>query len=80
MEQLREFTYGKLTKMAESLLTGNAEAVPLLMNGEIPCTFCAYGNICGNSQGSEYREPDAESVARAADILGKSGNNEGGED
>lgn len=80
MEQLRDFTYGKLTEMAESLLTGNAEAVPLLMNGEIPCTFCAYGNICGNSQGSEYREPDAKSVARAAEILGKSGNNEGGED
>ena len=79
MEQLREFTYGKLTEMANSLLDGNAEAVPLVTGNELPCTFCAYGNICGNSQGGVCRVPDAESVARAEEILGKV-SSEGGED
>jgi ATP-dependent helicase/nuclease subunit B len=70
MEKLRGFTYSKLTEMAESLLEGNAEAVPLKNGSDIPCLNCNYVDICGNSQLERYRLPDAESVAEAEALLG----------
>lgn len=71
LEQLREFTYGKLKEMAEELLDGNAEAVPLVIRGRVPCTYCNYINICDNSRLERFREPDPESVAEAEKILNK---------
>ena len=70
MTILRNYTYGKLVSMAESLLDGNAEAVPLVMNGNIPCTYCDYVNICDNSEHTSQRAPDEAQVAEAAEILG----------
>ncbi|WP_297955532.1 PD-(D/E)XK nuclease family protein [uncultured Ruminococcus sp.] len=71
MTLLRNYTYGKLVSMAESLLDGNAEAVPLVMSGKIPCTYCDYVNICDNSELTSQRLPDEAQVAEAAEILGK---------
>ena len=57
--------------MAESLLDGDAEAVPLVLSGKVPCTYCDYVNICDNSELLRQRTPDEEDIAEAADILGK---------
>lgn len=67
--QLREFTYGKLKEMAEALLAGNAEAVPLVLGKKSPCKFCDYMNICDNSKNERFRSPDPESLAEAQRIL-----------
>lgn len=71
IKQLREFSYKKLKEMAETLLEGNAEAVPLVMGGYIPCTNCNYVNICDNSRLERFMDPDPESVAEAEEILNK---------
>ncbi|MBQ6252706.1 PD-(D/E)XK nuclease family protein [Ruminococcus sp.] len=71
MTQLRNYTYGKLVEMAESLLAGNAEAVPLVLDGKIPCNYCDYINICDNSELLSRRVPDEAQVAEAAGILGR---------
>lgn len=69
MERLRDFSYRKLKEMAEMLLAGNAEAVPLVYGGTVPCTYCNYVNICDNSKLERFREPDPDSVAEAAEIM-----------
>lgn len=69
MKRLREYTYGKLTDMAQSLLSGDVEALPLMSGKKLPCTFCDYINICDNSQMKRYREPDSEDLAKAEMIL-----------
>lgn len=71
IKRLREYSYGKLTEMAESLLSGDADADPLILGQKIPCTFCDYMNICGNSGLERFREPDPDKVAEAEEILGK---------
>ena len=71
MTLLRNYTYGKLKSMAESLLAGDAEAVPLLMGNKLPCTYCEYMNICDNSELERQRKPDGSAVAEAELILGK---------
>lgn len=71
IKELRDFSYGKLKEMAESLLAGDAEAVPLIIGKKIPCNFCDYMNICDNSKRERFREPDPESVAQAQKILEK---------
>ena len=80
LERLRDFTYKKLTDMAESLLEGNAEARPMIVDGKDPCEYCDFSNICGNTQPDRYCRPDAESMAEAADILGINNEKNGGED
>ena len=69
MERLKEFTFAKLREMADSLLDGDVEAVPLLSGKNVPCRYCNYVNICDNSPVMRYRSPDTESVALAEDIL-----------
>lgn len=71
IKELRDFSYGKLKEMAESLLAGDAEALPLVMGKKIPCNFCDYMNICDNSKRERFREPDPENVAQAQEILDK---------
>ena len=70
MERLREFVYESLKNTAESMLMGKIDAIPLDCSG-IPCKYCGYGNICGNSGGKLFRSPDEEKIAEAAEILGK---------
>jgi len=71
MGRLRDYVYGELREMAESLLSGDAEAVPLITGKDKPCDFCEYVNICGNSKMERYRLPEAEKLAEAEEILGK---------
>ncbi len=70
MTLLRNYTYGKLTSMAELLLAGDAEAVPLEIGGKLPCTYCEYVNICDNSKLERKREPDPVQIEEAEKILG----------
>lgn len=70
MDRLKDYVYDELREMAESLYSGDAEAVPLIIGGEKPCDFCDYVNICDNSRMERYRLPDAEKLAEAEDILG----------
>lgn len=69
MELLREYTYGKLKDMAESLLSGDAEALPLVMGTDIPCTSCDFGDICGNSEAEIFRSLEESEVEKADEIL-----------
>jgi ATP-dependent helicase/nuclease subunit B len=57
--------------MAESLLNGDAEAVPLIIDGKNPCTYCNYINICDNSEMTRHRSPEETDVDEAMDILGR---------
>lgn len=74
MKRLRDFTYKKLTDMAESLLDGNCEAIPLVSGGKVPCSYCSYINICDNSLLTRYRTADEDSIAEAEEILSKKNN------
>ena len=71
MTLLRNFTYKKLTDMAESLYYGDAEAIPLEVSGKLPCTYCDYINICDNSELLRQRTPDEADIAEAEAILGR---------
>ena len=71
MTLLRNYTYKKLVNMAESLLNGDAEAVPLIIDGKNPCTYCNYINICDNSEMTRHRSPEETDVDEAMDILGR---------
>lgn len=80
IKSLRDFTYSKLIKMAESLLSGDAEAEPLVKNKENPCEYCGYVNICDNSRLERYKIPDVESVAEAEKILSRRTDDSEGEE
>ena len=69
MALLRNYTYRKLTSMAESLHNGDAEAVPLVLTGKLPCDYCDYMNICDNSELLRQRTPDEADIAEAEKIL-----------
>ncbi len=72
MAELKAFTEEMLTDMAESLLSGKIEAVPLVQStNEKPCTYCDYGDICGNSNAAVSRRPDRELTKKAEAILSK---------
>ena len=79
MTLLRNYTYQKLVDMAESLLSGNADAVPLVIDGKAPCTYCDYVNICDNSELMRQRTPDAADVSEAQNILSMKYGREGDE-
>ncbi|EWM53403.1 PD-(D/E)XK nuclease family protein [Ruminococcus flavefaciens] len=70
MTLLRNYSYSKLIAMADSLLDGDAEASPLVLEGKVPCTYCDYINICDNSELTNQRTADMDAVAEAASILG----------
>ena len=70
MKKLKEYTYRKLVEMAESLLSGMVEPIPLVTDGKFPCAFCGYADICGNSDGSIIsRTPDEEELEKVEEIL-----------
>ena len=54
------------------MLGGNIEAVPLKEGKKLPCTYCAFIDVCGNHDGAVSRQPSEEALAEAAEILGKS--------
>ncbi|MDE5583851.1 MAG: exodeoxyribonuclease V subunit gamma [Ruminococcus sp.] len=72
MKKLREFSYKKLTEMAESLLDGDAEALPVYVHNKdkkLPCEYCSYINICDNAHMERLKTADEESVKQAEEIL-----------
>ena len=69
MHILKNYTYKKLTGMAESLFSGDVDAVPLVLDGKMPCTYCNYINICDNSEMTRYREPIETDIAEVQAIL-----------
>lgn len=77
MDALREFTYSTLTDMAESLLEGHAEALPL--KSDPPCKYCKYGNICNNPDAAQSRLPDEGRLAEAERILSEKTDGKEGE-
>jgi ATP-dependent helicase/nuclease subunit B len=54
------------------MLSGNIEAIPMVLGKKKPCTYCQFSDICGNSEGNVYRTPDAGKIEEAEKILGKS--------
>lgn len=69
MTKLRGMAYSALVEMAESLLAGDAEAIPLVRGNEVPCSYCHYVNICDNSRLERFRQPDENKIAEAEAIL-----------
>ncbi len=69
MKLLKEYTYRTLTDMAGSLLSGDAEAVPMMIGKSDPCSYCSYINICDNSLRTRYRLPEAGRMEEAEAIL-----------
>ncbi len=71
MEELKEYTYGKLINMAQTLIEGNVKAEPLKIEKKLPCEYCKFGNICDNSNGNVYCETDISEIEKAEEILSK---------
>lgn len=71
LEWLRNYVYGRLKEMAESLLSGNVDAVPQIIGNSVPCDYCDYVNICDNSMLTRYRTPDTEKVEEVREIMNK---------
>lgn len=71
MSRLRDWVYGRLTETAESIHSGEIDAVPLFSEGKKPCKYCIYGDSCANPDGAVFRTADPERLAEAAEILGK---------
>lgn len=72
MDELRRFVSDRLTDMADSLISGEVEPVPLVMNnGSKPCSYCKCSDICENMNAKICRGPDPELTAQAEEILGK---------
>lgn len=70
MSRLKDYTYRKLRNTAESMLSGDAEALPSSSGAKSPCMYCRYGDICGNTERNDVRIPDAEELAEVQEILG----------
>lgn len=69
MEWIKKYIYGKLREMAESLLSGNVDAVPQCIGNTVPCDYCDYVNICDNSMLTRYRTPDVEVINKISEIM-----------
>ncbi len=71
-DELKKFTYQKLIDMAESVYNGDADANPLIFGEkDIPCNFCDYGSVCGNSSMARFRDGYEADTQAADEILSK---------
>lgn len=69
-DALKEYSYRKLTEMAESVYSGDADAAPLIFGSKSsPCEYCDYINICGNSPMVKFRDAYTADVSEAERIL-----------
>ncbi len=50
MRSLRGYVLDQLKTMAERVYRGEIDALPLQFSDNDPCVFCAFANICGNSE------------------------------
>lgn len=46
-QTLERFTRQRITSFAKEILSGNIAASPCTMEDKSPCSFCAYGAVCG---------------------------------
>lgn len=78
LSELKEYTYSKLQKMAESVHSGNADASPLVFSEtDNPCIYCDFSNVCGITPGSNRRDPyNAADLEEINAILEKKTNND----
>jgi len=58
-QTLERFTRQRITSFAKEILSGNIAASPCTMEEKSPCSFCAYGAVCG-------MEPDQAKTVRQA--------------
>jgi len=71
-EELKKYTYQKLIDMADSVYSGDADANPLIFGEkDIPCTFCDFSNVCGNSSLTRFRDGYESDTQQVEDILNK---------
>ncbi len=69
-DKLERYTYKKLVEMANSVYSGDADANPLILNqNSIPCNYCAYADICGNTPITRYRDKSSSDTSEAIEIL-----------
>ncbi|MFR6495609.1 MAG: hypothetical protein ACLUOF_03680 [Ruminococcus sp.] len=61
MRNLRKYVLEQLVDMAERVYHGEIDALPLELPKEDPCKFCAFSNICGNSELCRQRIPYGDS-------------------
>ena len=53
----------RISQMADQLLKGQVEAVPLSFNGGVHCDYCEYRAVCTREQEDPLREaPDLDSA------------------
>ena len=71
MHLLRDNIYACLIDAAEDMLSGNIEAIPMVIDKKKPCSYCRYSDICGNPEGTVFRVPDVSKIEEALKILGK---------
>lgn len=69
MDNLKEFLYKSIVDMAESVHSGNIDALPL--KNEKPCDFCKFSNICGKGDYSVCRKSDIEKKKEVDEILSR---------
>ncbi len=74
MNDLKNFVYQHLIDAAESMYSGSIEAVPLLNRKKLYCKYCEFVDICGNGDGTVFRESDADKIKESERLLGKSEN------
>lgn len=68
--ELKAYSYRKLTEMAESVYSGDADANPLVFGAKSsPCEYCDYINICGNSPTVKFKDAYTADVSEAKRIL-----------
>lgn len=76
MEVLKEFVYDSVIEMAESIYSGNIDANPFMnenggKDSKLPCNYCDFSDMCGNSDGSVCHGSDIEKQKKVDRILGK---------
>lgn len=69
MQLLRDYVYQKLTNTAEQIYSGEIDAAPLLLSGRESCTYCAYANICGNSDMHHRRSAEGDAKSREQQMM-----------
>ena len=68
---LRDNVYASLIDAAKNMLSGNIEAIPMVIDKNKPCIYCKFSDICGNPEGNIFRTPDISKIEEAERILGK---------
>ncbi len=56
-QKLRQMVYRNIREMAEDLTQGHIAPMPVRWkSGRMPCAYCDYRALCGNGEGTAFRE------------------------